>query len=237
MKLIFTVFFALCMLTSPCYAGMIHYYSFTTDASDQVGGANGTLTNGASVAYGVLHLDGSNDYVQYSQRLVPTSGSYTVALFAAESLPKTDYAEMISQGYSGGPGFYIGHDPWGGVRVGDNSWPTGVAFPSDGLMHHYAFTVDAVAGKSKLFIDGKWAATYDGAITSTTGGDYTRLGSQFSYYGEFFGGTIDEVRIYDNALSASEVKSLYNPVPIPSALLLFAPGLASLAVIRRRFRK
>ncbi|MCX5805967.1 MAG: VPLPA-CTERM sorting domain-containing protein [Proteobacteria bacterium] len=28
-----------------------------------------------------------------------------------------------------------------------------------------------------------------------------------------------------------------NPVPIPSALLLFAPGLAGLAALRRRFRK
>jgi hypothetical protein len=236
MKLIFTVFFALCLLASPCYANMIHHYSFTTDASDQVGDADGTLINGASVD-GVLHLNGINDYVQFSEKIVPTSGSYTVALFAAESVPKADFAEIISQGYSGGPGFYIGHDTGGGIRVSDSWTATGVAFPSDKLMHHYALTVDTTTGQSNLFIDGKCAATFIGAITTTTDGTDTRFGRQFSGFGEFFGGTIDEVRIYDNALSESEVKSLYNPVPIPSALLLFAPGLAALAAIRRRFTK
>ena len=62
-------------------AALIHHYDFTSGVNDTVGGSNGVLVNGASVSGGALNLDGIDDYVQFSSHIVPTSGSYTVALF------------------------------------------------------------------------------------------------------------------------------------------------------------
>ena len=60
------------------------------------------------------------------------------------------FVELISQGESLGPGFYIGHDPSGFIRVSDSWLFTGVPFGSIGVMHHYALTVDGAAGIEAL---------------------------------------------------------------------------------------
>jgi hypothetical protein len=46
-----------------------------------------------------------------------------------------------------------------------------------------------------------------------------------------FSGTIDETRIYNNALSASDIQQLYN-IPEPATIALF--GLGVLALRKRR---
>jgi Concanavalin A-like lectin/glucanases superfamily len=67
-------------------ADLIHRYSFTTDASDSVGSANGTLTNGATVSGGQLQLlnggfgppGGNGQYLALPASILPTSGSATI---------------------------------------------------------------------------------------------------------------------------------------------------------------
>ncbi|MGA2441010.1 MAG: PEP-CTERM sorting domain-containing protein [Tepidisphaeraceae bacterium] len=67
-------------------AALIHRYSFTTDASDSVGAANGTLMNSATVAGGQLQLNNPNfsgpstagGYLGLSPSILPSSGSATI---------------------------------------------------------------------------------------------------------------------------------------------------------------
>ena len=76
-------------------AALTHRYSFTTDASDSVGGANGTLVNGASITGGQVNLaNGGNpgfpsngtgttqpQYVSLPADLLPNSGSASIDVF------------------------------------------------------------------------------------------------------------------------------------------------------------
>jgi Concanavalin A-like lectin/glucanases superfamily/VPDSG-CTERM motif len=175
-------------------------------------------------------LDGASGYVQFASHIVPTSGSYTVVLSARETAPVFNYAEMISQGFTFGPGFYIGHDPSELIRASDSWIFTGVPFPSDGTFHTFALGVDSVAGDSKLYVDGLLAATLGSAISTTTFGSDTRFGQQFAPFAEYFGGELDNIRIYDEAIG---------PAGVPdSGSTVFLLGFASLGLValRRKLR-
>jgi hypothetical protein len=186
---------------------LIHHYPFAGDASDVVGGADGALVGGAGVSGGILTLDGSTGYLQMPGKVVPTAGSYTVALFVRLDVPHPQHVEFISQGCSSCPGFYIGLDPGGLSRVTDD-WRPATVSPTDGAFHHYALTVDADGGQSFLYLDGVLEATTNSALTTTTLGTDTRLGRQFEPFNEFLDGDLDEVRIYVGVLSAAEVAGL-----------------------------
>jgi hypothetical protein len=216
-----------------CHGNLVHHYPFTTDASDVIGGADGVLLNGATVSGGVLTLDGSDDYTQIGQMIVPTSGSYSVAMFALRSVPVMAFTHgvIISQGMSGGPGFYMGID-FGtpNFRVHDSWGNTGAPYPTDGGWHHFALTVDASAGNSKLYIDGALSATLGFPLVTAAAGTDTRFGRQLEAHTEFFAGMLDDIRIYDHALSAADVAGL-TAVPEATPILLFgAVSVVSLGV-------
>src|SRR5262249_4745031 len=152
-------------------------------AQGSAGNNNGTLQGGATFDFGkvgqAFSLNGTSAYVQFNQHVVPTSGSYSVSLFARQNATQNRYIGVSLQGFSGGPGFYIGHDPNGIIRVSDSWLNTGVAFPSDTLWHLYTVTVDATANQTRLYVDGTLRATLNSAISTTAGGTNTRLGRQF----------------------------------------------------------
>jgi serine/threonine protein kinase len=192
------------LVLSPDATALHHYAFYGSVVVDSVGIANGTLLNGASVSAGQLHLDGVDDYVQFDQHIVPTVGDFSVAFFAQEVSPEATYTEIISQGFSGGPGFYVGYDASHNFRIGDVLWETGIPFPSDGFLHHYAVTAGT---DTRLYIDGTLAATF-GPISTTAGGDHTRLGRQFDPFAEFFNGNLDDLWVFSGTLTADEVASL-----------------------------
>ncbi len=207
---------------------LLHQYTFQGDANDAVGSANGTLLGGASASGGKLMLNGSGAYVQFVGHLVPTSGSYSVALFAQATTPGLTIEELISQGFSTGPGFYLGYFTSSSTQIirATDSWQlTGVPFPTDGQQHHYAFVVDAAANQSRFYVDGVLMATLPSAITTTTAGNDTRLGRQFDPDAEYFDGTLSDVRIYSGALDGQAVATLAGVLPPqqsgppPSALI------------------
>lgn len=217
-------------LPASASATLIHHYTFNGNVNDQVGGANGVLIGGATAAGGVLSLDGASGYVQFGGHIVPVSGSYSIALFAQETAPTGTYVEFISQGFSGGPGFYLGHDPVGFIRASDAWGATGVLFPTDGKRHHIALVVDSTANRSGLYVDGALKATFI-AFTTTPGGSNTRLGRQFDPFSEFFYGSLSDVRIYDGALTSNDVADLASRNPAGSRAYVANVRSDSISVI------
>ena len=218
MKTILLVSTGLLLTVRIFAATPLHHYGFNgSDVVDSVGSAEGTLLGGAMVASGILMLDGVDGYVQFNERLIPTTGSFSVTFFARELSPTSDSMEMISQGCSYCPGFYIGYFSIPLMRVGDEWQDTGVSFPSDGLFHHY--TVTANSTETRFYIDGDLVATHP-PIHLSADGDPTRLGKQFQQYGENFHGDIEELWVFAGTLTDSEVKTL--------AASPLAPGVESL---------
>jgi hypothetical protein len=65
------------------------------------------------------------------------------------------------------------------------------------------------AATQKLFINGALVASSSGARMGTQYSLHPRVGGSQHLNGPFYKGKIDEVRIYERALSALEITDLY----------------------------
>lgn len=111
---------------------------------------------------------------------------------------------------------------------------------NNGAFHHLALTVNLASATGSFYVDGNLISTETnalkfGAFPTLNNLEVGRLGR--SSPTDPIDGLVDDLQIYDRALSATEINSLFaNPgsvVPEPSAIALAGVGIA-LASLRRR---
>jgi hypothetical protein len=109
---------------------------------------------------------------------------------------------------------------------------------SNGNWVHIVAVNDPTAGNSKIFINGVQSGSNGTLITvdSTDPNTKWTMGTYWNSPSWNFTGALDDVQVYDVALSSSDIGFLYsNPgtaVPEPSIALLGSLGV--LALLRRR---
>ncbi len=206
-----------------------HRYSFTTDASDSIGGANGTLVNNATITNGVVKLPGqltsgntACSYVALPNGIVSNYNSITVETWLTDAAGST-WAEAWCFGdSSAGAGnppssgtYYFGLIPHSGpgdmrVAFNNNQSEIDVIDPSTPLPlnqeEYVAVTYDAPSATARLYLNGVQV----GINTSVTA-DHApaNLGDTFNDWlgrDQFggdptFQGSIDELRIWSGAVS------------------------------------
>jgi len=241
-------------------AALVSYYTFDAqNAADISGnGNNGTLVGGATFSAtekpaaltGSTHalaLDGVDDRVNiaHSSSLTFGGGVVTVSLWMKSDTADTQpWMRVISKG---GPttGFELQRNSSSAnsqLRV-DTTTQTNQATQNpagvwNGGWHHVVFTLNN--GVSTVWLDGvKTTGSYNGTNFSTTAqlilGDTDRETDNRE-----FAGWMDDVAIWDQALTDADVAGLFagtlsplNVVPETSSLLL---GLAGGALLIRRRR-
>jgi hypothetical protein len=212
-------------------ASLIHRYSFTTDASDSVGGANGVLQNGASVKNGSVILNAAlAQYVSLPTGIVSNLTDVTFeAWFNASTLypwqrvfdfgiGTISYLFFTPENGNSGYGSFVGTPRFsitlpGAGEVQIN--PTANQTLSTGNLTHVAITQDSVTRISTMYINGARVGSNPlTALTPNTLGSTANnyLGkSQFN--DPYFDGSITEFRIWNKALSASQVAQNYQLGP------------------------
>lgn len=95
--------------------------------------------------------------------------------------------------------------------------------------YHVAVTRDS-SNNWKMYVNGASVATGSNSTASTSGNRTTYIGQEGAL--SYFGGSIDESRIYNRALSPAEVTQLYNFAPGPVLYYPFDDGTGSSAADR-----
>jgi hypothetical protein len=198
--------------------------SLAADASGN--GGTGTLLNGPLRVPGrlgaALSFDGVDESVSVPHAAVLDAYPITVSLWMSTSAGTLSglvnkYLPSSMSGYqvfTSGGNLCAWYFRDAANHVWDGSGCT-LATPgfNDGQWHHVAFVVDASGGR--LFVDGVLRASRP--WTGTPGPTTTAQGISLAKYPgtvlPCLPGRLDDVRIYNRALGASEVSSLFNVAP------------------------
>jgi hypothetical protein len=165
-----------------------------------------------------LDFDGSNDYVNVLHNTIHNAYPISVSAWVKTSTNEDSYRGIVSKyvgASSNGYQVYIRNGKlcaWyysaaGGFVYMDD--PNDGGFIADGSWHHVIFTVDSSGGI--LFVDGVQKKTriwVGGSAGATTTADSLKIGN-YNNSG-YFPGQIDDVRVYNYALTAEQVKQVMN---------------------------
>lgn len=200
--------------------------------------ANGPLPSVGKVAGG-LSFDGANDHIVVPNDASFGFVDWTVDAWIQTTNAGSSFRRIISQQVgtataTSGTGFWVVGLEYNELAVCSQTMDGGLDTPNDGtsgfpgcitydgqllddgLFHHVAVTREAGVAVS-LYIDGAVVKTK--ATTNTAGYDVTPIaddvfiGAASTDFGpavQNFGGTIDEIELYDRALSASEIAAIFN---------------------------
>lgn len=212
-------------------AAITHRYTFNDGtANDSVGTAHGTFQNGPTVTFdGQVALDGANDYVSLPGPAIAVNGYSAITLeawFTINAAPAwqrlwdfgaTDAGTNL--GYN-----YIFYSPSSGATPADNRAvisDTNPGYNSEelasagsplatGIEHHVAVTI-ANGGSMTVYRNGVQTGTVALTKSLATVDNALALLGESTYPGDAnLNGRIDEFRIYNTALSATEVLNSYN---------------------------
>jgi hypothetical protein len=198
-----------------------------TSASDSSGnGHTGTLTGGAGwtssskVGPYALSLNGSGEYSQASGAVVNTSQSFTAACWVKLN-STSSYETFMSIDGTTVSAFYLQYNAGNGrisfnrlASDSDSAASTvaeASAAPSTGTWYHVVGVYDASAKTIALYVNG--ALQQSVSFTSAwqgTGSTEVGRGKFSGNPTDFVNGTIDNARIYNTALTAAQVSSLYS---------------------------
>jgi hypothetical protein len=230
--LIAVIFMFISTVSADLTSGLVAHYPFNGNANDESGNGNNGTVYGVVLTtdrFGNLNsaysFDGIDDYIKASAALLPTA-ERTVALWF--------YVDMVSNkpvliGYGGsdttppGTSWLMGINHWGHLAYSVSShWDTNTLqyyYLQDpvGAWVHYAITTDSSG--TKIYINGVEKASNSNFINNTiVAGTDLSIGVAVNTQGYapytdvnvgYFVGSMDDVRIYNRAFSATEIQELY----------------------------
>lgn len=225
-------------------ATLVSSYSFSGNANDGVGNNNGMVTGATltSDRFGssnsAYYFDGIDDRISIRDSAsLNIAGDMTISAWVnmQDSYPYQRYIFANMQEVSPHYGYSFG--VWDNklrFMAGDQSVFGNIAVNGQDWVH----VVATLSGNTAtLYVNG----VYDNSgqvgvpVFSPYSPDAQVIGSSSpgSYY--YWKGAIDDIGIYDHALSLGEVQALETqPVPEPTTCLLFGGGVLALGFWRKR---
>ncbi len=188
-------------------------------------GNNGTLQGGpqwvAGRVAGALDLDGTDDFVDCGDAdIFNITGQITLATWVrTRASGDNQHKHYFGKGNDA---YCIKENSWNNLEVVIyiGGWKVATA-PLDSsyndVWHHFAGTYDG--SQIKLYVDGDLVSTTNQTGAININADPVRIGTRDGTRW-YHNGLIDDVRLYDRAISGDEIKKLASPekasVPTPA---------------------
>ena len=233
--------------------GLVSWWKFDegsgTTAADSSGNGNTmSLVNGISWVAGkiggAISANGTNQYATEPAINLSTTSTVTVAFWANRTYSTTVESVMLesSTNYNNsttGFGFFPDDTACNGIQAavhGNAGYSTNCyTQPTSGVWHHLAIIYDktqAANAQTALYIDGVLQTPTSNLNTAQNTNSFgtnplylfSRAGNQF-----FNGGEMDDLRIYNRALSATEIQQLYQAGSASLVSIAVTPANFSIA--------
>jgi len=203
--------------TEPDDAGLVARYTFDGDLNDSVGSHHGVAMGNATIASDpargqVLAVDGTGDAVDVPYSAELNTETFTVSVWANPDPAGSNYRSPLTSRDDGPQRGYILYltptntwEFWTGTGTGWN----GTAGPAAQLSEWTHVVGTCVNGDKALYVNGRLVGESTAAFVLNTesplriGGGATEGPGNY-----FFQGMLDDVRIYNRAMSAEEVAGL-----------------------------
>ena len=196
-------------------SNLVHYWPFNGNTNDAVGAINAVNT-GATLttdrfgnANSAYSFDG-DDIMTIGSAGNFGSSSFTASMWISTTANSSLNTLIRTEEGGGGNGWFIWFDN-NGIEI----WASSKNYVSstkinDGAWHMITFVQDADNKVGQLYIDGAYIGGYSmETVPSVSNGNTHVLGSGMTTPYCTFVGKMDEVRLYDKALTAAEVAALY----------------------------
>lgn len=216
----------------PKPAGIVAWWKAENNAVDSIGGANGTLFNGASYAAGevgqAFTFDGVDDRISVPDvAALHFSGSFSIETWVSPTKYTVGHDGIILLRGDN----RTEHDPYvlsilrdGRISfyIQSNTQEARVSSAAPipvNVFTHVVATMNATTGEMKLYINGALSNSITTTVRQLVELDQSQNpGVGIANTGAFpntsynfpFPGLIDEVSLYNRALTAKEVQDLYN---------------------------
>ena len=233
---------------APPPSGLVSWWRGEGNCLDAVGTNEGTLQNWATFAPGLVGqgfaFDGVNEYVKIPRAPgLDVGGQVTIDFWmkADPSNSMTTIQGLVTSDFygvsiAGGEPLGIGVDAFLSTDSGA-TWATtaevngGGAVVSPGQWHHIAATYDGT--KLQLYVDAQPSGNpilHSGSISPMLAESFVAFGSEDGRTTcggcigtRYFNGLVDEVDIFNRALSASEIAAIYNANVAGKCVTTIAP--------------
>ena len=209
--------------STPLQQGLVAWYPFDGNASDMSGNGNHGTVNGATLgtdrhgeAGKAYSFDGVDDFIRvaHSDRINFESNdpfSITVWIYASGGNP--EHRSILEKWEGGTPYPYAIRLMNGGrFSFGRYDLSSGETISGQAEQFDYGFTQLVVAGDGydfSSFINGKLDKTMNIDLGTTDNASDLYIGRRGTNDAWYFNGLIDDIRIYDRALSEDEIELLY----------------------------
>jgi len=188
-------------------------------AADSVGSHDLALRNGATFGPGIsgnaLTLNGADQFAESSGTLIPTENTnYSISAWAKLNAVGDAFQTVASEDGDANSAFFLqysGADKrWAFSFASVRALAASVGQPVAGKWYHLVGVRDVTNSKLSIYVDGVLSGSVGilGGGNKGTGNLEIGRGKFGGTPVDFLGGAVDTVKVFDRALSATEVSTL-----------------------------
>jgi len=203
---------------------LVAYYPFNGNANDESGNGYHLTNVGATLTddrnsnpNSAYNFSGSGQYMYIAQQILNLNNDFTIVVWAMGSgvaandrlimLHKFSDLSAYTTLIAGGSTSLRGY-----LRGGDGTFIS--SYFSPGINNWHMYTIVKTSSSFDIYVDDQYENTTN--ITGTfNDNDYLSIGGLYYSGGslQFWPGIIDDIRIYDEALTSDNITDLYNYTP------------------------